>query len=253
LKYANILISPIKTYLNLPFASYLAKRHSLVNRREGEGQRRWRPYWRIEMLTAERATIICRACGVAFIERISKRRVYCSWECKKTHGRHHESRTRLHVIWCCMKTRCHCETTPQYKYYGGRGISVCNEWRESYEAFRSWAALSGYSDSLELDRINNNGNYEPGNCRWATRSQQMANTRKPITGQTSIYKGVSFCKITRKWKVQIRLNGTNKYVGIFQYELHAALAYDDAAISIRGSYAMLNFPERKTSVTGSST
>jgi hypothetical protein len=64
-----------------------------------------------------------------------------------------------------------------YAYYGGRGISVCADW-ESYEAFRDWAVVNGYQADLELDRIDNDGNYEPSNCRWVPRKKQANNMRK---------------------------------------------------------------------------
>jgi len=84
-----------------------------------------------------------------------------------------------------MKARCHDEQSPSFKYYGGRGITVCSAWCESFLIFRDWALRNGWHLSLELDRIDVNGNYCPENCRWATRAQQMANTRKKADAKTS--------------------------------------------------------------------
>ena len=91
-----------------------------------------------------------------------------------THG---ESNSRLYGIYCGMKARCYNKNRKSYKDYGGRGIKVCDEWLNDFEAFRNWAFKNGYSNDLSIDRIDNDGDYEPDNCRWVNRKQQNRNKR----------------------------------------------------------------------------
>lgn len=93
----------------------------------------------------------------------------------RKHG--YADKERLYRIFRGMKTRCYNPKTKHYKDYGGRGIKICDEWLKDYMNFRNWAMYNGYNDSLTIDRINVNGNYEPGNCRWVAYKEQIRNRR----------------------------------------------------------------------------
>lgn len=101
---------------------------------------------------------------------------------------HNNSNTRLYRIWSHFKGRCNNPKDRAYEKYGGRGIKICEEWQE-FEPFYNWAMANGYNDTLTIDRIDVNGNYEPNNCRWTSYKTQARNRR--IT-KTVFYNGKEY-------------------------------------------------------------
>lgn len=100
---------------------------------------------------------------------------------RRTHGM---CGTRVYRIWKGMKKRCYNKNTIDYKkWYGEEGVTVCDEWRESFELFYKWAMENGYRDDLSIDRIDPYGNYEPSNCRWADAKTQANNKRTKVGGR----------------------------------------------------------------------
>ena len=92
-----------------------------------------------------------------------------------THG---NSKSALYAVWCSMKSRCLNPKDGDFVLYGGRGITVCDEWADEFENFNEWAVIAGYERGLSLDRVDNNLGYSPSNCRWASNTTQANNNRR---------------------------------------------------------------------------
>ena len=107
--------------------------------------------------------------------------VSCGCFNKELVTKHGLSGTSLDFVWYHMIQRCYTDTCKEYVHYGERGITVCRQWRESKQAFFDWANSNGYLKGLEIDRKNNDGNYNPRNCRWVTKSSNQRNKRNAFT------------------------------------------------------------------------
>lgn len=150
----------------------------------------------------------------------------------KTHGLRN---TRLYSIWANMKTRCYNKNNCKYKSYGKRGIKVCDEWLHDFMTFYDWSMTHGYDDTLTIDRINVDGNYEPDNCRWVTELEQHYNRQDTInisfndntyplnTWSHILSLGKNTCDTRYKlgWKIEKLLTkrGDNKYLYPHQVDI----------------------------------
>lgn len=115
--------------------------------------------------------------------------------------RHGGKHTRLYTVWCGMKSRCYNKNDSHYSRWGGRGIQICSEWLLDFNNFKHWAESNGYKAGLTIDRIDNNGNYCPENCRWATVKEQNNNQR---TNRLITYSGKTLN--LKQWSVELGIN-----------------------------------------------
>ena len=149
---------------------------------------------------------------------------YAKQQTSNANTTHGCTETRLYNTHQHMISRCTCPSDSRYASYGGRGIRVCAAW-EDFSVFKLWAESHGYKQHLTIDRINNDGNYEPTNCRWATPTTQSRNRNK-LPNKTSSYIGVSWHNTKKKWAANVGVNKKIQHIGDFINEKDAAVARD---------------------------
>lgn len=135
---------------------------------------------------------------------------------------------RLYYVWKQMINRCTNKNNKDYKEYGLRGISVCDEWLDINNFIEDMCP--SYLEGLKIDRIDNNKGYSKDNCRWVNQNIQSRNTRKIRANNKSGYRGVSWYKNYNKWVALIRVNNKCINLGYFTDKLEAAKAYDNYII-----------------------
>ena len=155
----------------------------------------------------------CKKCGRIFENYLEEyRKRYKKGIFTMTCGcydRHHNnfyknglSKTRIRFIYNNMKDRCYNKNSAGYKHYGKRGIKICKEWLEDFINFYNWAINNGYKESLSIDRIDVNGNYEPTNCKWSTFQEQIMNRTNTVKIE---YNGINkpLTEWAREYKIPI--------------------------------------------------
>lgn len=165
---------------------------------------------KLDKIENRRTYWLCKCgCGKTFVRRsdIIQNKQIKSCGCYQKENnkiigvKHGDSRRNnvnpIYHIWQGMKDRCYNKNNPNSIHWLGRGIKVCNEWKNNYLSFKKWALENGYKKGLSLDRIDVNGNYEPTNCRWVTIEQQNKNTTrtKHITYKNKIYTVPEFASL----------------------------------------------------------
>lgn len=134
--------------------------------------------------------------------------------------KHGLTNTRVYKIWEKMKYRCYNKNADNYKYYGAKGVVICDSWKNNPKAFCDWALANGYTDHLTIDRIDGNKEYSPDNCRWVSHRTNCLNRRT-----SSKTPGCYYDKKNKHWYSQIHINNKTYYLGDFNTPEEATRCY----------------------------
>jgi hypothetical protein len=179
----------------------------------------------------------CGFCGTEFKAQVQLINIgntkscgcYRKQRAKECNTTHNLINTKIYNVWKGIKTRTLNPKDKAYSNYGGRGITIWEEWKNDFMSFYNWAMSNGYSEELTIDRIDNDGNYCPENCRWTTQTIQNRN-RRIGKDNTSGYKGVGYKKDIKLFEARIRVNKKLKFLGYFQTPVEGAIAYNNYII-----------------------
>lgn len=195
----------------------------------------------VERVGRHRSMLAECDCGTVKTVRLSHltggQIVSCGCHLRDLRFKHGMYGKKIYRVWGTMIQRCTNPHDNGWGNYGGRGIKVCERWHD-FQAFYEDMG-SPPAARMEIDRINNDGNYEPGNCRWTTATIQKRNRRKRAA-VSSKYRGVCWRKISSKWQAEIKVAGRRRFLGLFANEEDAARAYDAVARMYAGFQP--NFP-----------
>ena len=150
--------------------------------------------------------------------------------CGCKNEKHGMTGSPLFTVYYGMKDRCYRNKNKNYKYYGGRGIAICDEWLSKPSLFFKWAEDNGYSHGLHIDRIDNNKNYEPHNCRFVTQRENNLNRRTIISSNRSGYNGVAYRKDNEKWRSYITILDKRLNLGCYDALKEAVIARNNYII-----------------------
>ena len=166
---------------------------------------------------------VCPHCNKEVEKPLSEGKKYKSCGCNRKYEKHNLSNHKIYSVYKDMLDRCYNKNNKHYDRYGGRGIKVCDRWKNSMAKFAK-DMLPTYKERLSIDRINPDGNYEPDNCRWSTKATQVRNTTRLRKNNTTGYRGVDICR--NKYRAKIMVDKKSLTLGSFNSAIAAARAYD---------------------------